>query len=59
MACAQLDITSAISSTVYFGYMAMAAWAFFLMTGSIGFFACLSFVNRIYSAIKVSDVQRV
>jgi hypothetical protein len=33
--------------------MAMAAWVFFLLTGSIGFVACLYFVNRIYGAIKV------
>lgn len=49
----KLDITAPISSLIYFGYMAMAAWGFFLLTGSIGFVATLTFVTRIYGAIKV------
>ncbi len=42
-----------MSSLLYFGYMTMIAFTFFLLTGSIGFVACLTFVRRIYSAIKV------
>jgi transmembrane 9 superfamily member 2/4 len=49
----KLEITAPISTMLYFGYMAMASWAFFLLTGSIGFVSCLAFVNRIYAAIKV------
>ena len=49
----KLEITAPISAMLYFGYMAMASWAFFLLTGSVGFVACLTFVNRIYAAIKV------
>jgi len=49
----KLEITATVSTVLYFGYMAMAAWVFFLLTGSIGFVACLTFVNRIYGAIKV------
>lgn len=49
----RLDITAPTSAILYFGYMAMASWGFFLLTGSIGFLACLTFVNKIYSAIKV------
>jgi transmembrane 9 superfamily protein 2/4 len=49
----KLDITAVGSVFLYFGYMAMAAWGFFLLTGSIGFVACLTFVNKIYGAIKV------
>jgi transmembrane 9 superfamily protein 2/4 len=49
----KLEITGFTSSLLYFGYMAMFAWVFFLLTGSIGFVACLTFVNKIYSAIKV------
>lgn len=36
-----------------FSLQAMASWGFFLLTGSIGFVACLTFVNKIYGAIKV------
>ena len=49
----QLEIELFVSSLLYFGYMAMIAFTFFLLTGSIGFIACLVFVRRIYSAIKV------
>jgi transmembrane 9 superfamily member 2/4 len=49
----KLEITQPISILLYFGYMAIASWIFFLLTGSIGFVASLTFVNRIYGAIKV------
>ena len=31
---------------------------FFLLTGTIGFFACFVFVQKIYSAIKVDQTER-
>jgi len=49
----KLEIELFVSSLLYFGYMAMIAFTFFLLTGSIGFVACLIFIRRIYSAIKV------
>jgi transmembrane 9 superfamily protein 2/4 len=49
----KLEIVGFTSTLLYFGYMAMIAWVFFLLTGSIGFVACLTFVNKIYTAIKV------
>ena len=49
----QLEITSFVSSLIYFGYMAIISLTFFLITGSIGFIVCLEFVRRIYGAIKV------
>lgn len=49
----RLEITSPISSLLYFGYMATASWGFFLLTGSIGFISTLFFVRRIFGAIKV------
>lgn len=52
-AAAQLEITSFVSSLIYFGYMAIISLTFFLITGSIGFLVCLEFVRRIYGAIKV------
>lgn len=33
--------------------MAMAAWVFFLLTGSIGFVSTLYFVSKIFSVVKV------
>lgn len=33
--------------------MALVSMVFFLTTGSIGFYACLWFVNKIYGSIKV------
>lgn len=49
----RLEITQPVSTFLYFGYMAMVSWGFFLLTGSIGFVSCLSFVTKIYSVIKV------
>jgi transmembrane 9 superfamily member 2/4 len=49
----RLEITSPISSLLYFGYMAAASWGFFLLTGSIGFVSTLLFVRKIFGAIKV------
>ena len=34
-------------------YMAIASYAFFTLTGTIGFFACWFFVRAIYGAVKV------
>lgn len=42
-----------VSTILYYGYMFMIAWCFFLMTGAIGFVSSLTFVNKIYGAIKV------
>ena len=36
----------------YFGYMAVASYAFTLMLGSIGFFSSLAFVRMIFRTIK-------
>lgn len=49
----KLNITGVVPTVLYFSYMAMVSITFALMTGSIGFFACLWFVRKIYGAIKV------
>ena len=36
----------------FFGYMLMAAYAAFIMLGTVGFISSLLFVRRIYRAIK-------
>ena len=54
-ACCLL-LTSSIfplQALLYFGYMFVATVVFFLLTGTIGFYACYWFVWKIFSAIKV------
>jgi len=38
---------------LYFGYMGMLSISIFLVTGTVGFFACLWFTRKIYGSIKV------
>ncbi|XP_051159040.1 transmembrane 9 superfamily member 2 isoform X2 [Leptopilina boulardi] len=49
----KLNIEDAISTFLYFGYTFIIVFLFFLLTGSIGFFACFWFVRKIYSVVKV------
>jgi transmembrane 9 superfamily protein 2/4 len=49
----KLNIEGIVPTVLYFAYMAMICITFFMLTGSIGFFACLWFVRKIYGAIKV------
>eukprot|EP00195_Chlamydomonas_chlamydogama_P006578 CAMPEP_0202903266 /NCGR_PEP_ID=MMETSP1392-20130828/23330_1 /ASSEMBLY_ACC=CAM_ASM_000868 /TAXON_ID=225041 /ORGANISM="Chlamydomonas chlamydogama, Strain SAG 11-48b" /LENGTH=640 /DNA_ID=CAMNT_0049590357 /DNA_START=131 /DNA_END=2053 /DNA_ORIENTATION=+ len=49
----KLDITKTVPMLMYFGYMLMASIAFFALTGTMGFYACLIFVRKIYSAVKI------
>jgi len=49
----KLEITKFVSALLYFGYMLVSALIFFLLTGTIGFYACYIFVWKIFSAIKV------
>ncbi|XP_058809280.1 transmembrane 9 superfamily member 2 isoform X2 [Phymastichus coffea] len=49
----KLNIEDATSTFLYFGYTMIMVYLFFLLTGSIGFFACLWFVRKIYSVVKV------
>jgi transmembrane 9 superfamily protein 2/4 len=42
-----------VAGFMYFGYSFLMATSFFVLTGSIGFYACLFFVRKIYSQIKV------
>lgn len=49
----KLEISGAVSTILYFGYTFLMVFLFFLLTGSIGFFACFWFVTKIYSVVKV------
>ncbi|KAG6512267.1 hypothetical protein ZIOFF_026022 [Zingiber officinale] len=49
----KLEITKLISGILYFGYMLIASYAFFVLTGTIGFYACFWFTRLIYSSVKI------
>ncbi|XP_065849339.1 transmembrane 9 superfamily member 8 [Euphorbia lathyris] len=49
----KLEITKLVSGVLYFGYMLIASYAFFVLTGTIGFYACLWFTRLIYSSVKI------
>ncbi|KAG1929226.1 Endomembrane protein 70 protein family [Pimephales promelas] len=49
----KLQIIGMASTILYFGYTSIMVLIFFIFTGTIGFFACYLFVNKIYSVLKV------
>lgn len=49
----RLNIEGVASTFLYFGYTFIIVFLFFLMTGTIGFFATFWFVRKIYSVVKV------
>ncbi|CAL5419364.1 unnamed protein product [Camellia sinensis] len=49
----KLEITKPVSGALYFGYMLIGSYAFFVLTGTIGFYACFWFTRLIYSSVKI------
>ncbi|XP_024396557.1 transmembrane 9 superfamily member 7 [Physcomitrium patens] len=49
----KLDITKVVSGILYFGYMLIISYSFFVLTGTMGFYACYWFVRTIYAAVKI------
>ncbi|KAI7801941.1 transmembrane 9 superfamily member 2 isoform X2 [Triplophysa rosa] len=49
----KLQLIGLASTILYFGYTMIMVLIFFIFTGTIGFFACFWFVNKIYSVLKV------
>jgi len=49
----KLHVIGFVGIAIYMGYMALAAFMFFLLTGSVGFLASLLFVRAIYGSIKI------
>ena len=45
--------TKFVSGLLFFGYMFLVCVAFFVLTGTIGYFACFMFVTKIYASIKI------
>ena len=48
----QLEIDNIISTMLYFGYTLVMVIGFWLLTGTIGFYATYFFVCKIYGAVK-------
>ena len=48
----QLNIVDFIPSLLYFGYTVVMVIGFWLLTGTIGFYATYFFICRIYAAVK-------
>ncbi|KAF5745490.1 putative Endosomal P24A protein precursor [Tripterygium wilfordii] len=49
----KMEITKLVSGILYFGYMIIISYAFFTLTGTVGFYACYWFVQKIYSSVKI------
>lgn len=49
----KLEITEFIPTLLYFGYTSIMVITFWLLTGTIGFYAAYFFVRKIYGAVKI------
>lgn len=49
----ELEITEFIPTLLYFGYTYLIAFTFWILTGTIGFYASYFFIYKIYSAVKI------
>lgn len=49
----KLEITEFIPTLLYMGYSSLMVITFWLLTGTIGFFAAYSFIRKIYGAVKI------
>jgi len=49
----KLEIDQFIPTLLYFGYTMLIVFSFWLLTGTIGFYASYMFIKTIYSQIKI------
>jgi transmembrane 9 superfamily protein 2/4 len=49
-----MSVEGFVPGLLYMGYMGLVAWAFFLLTGCIGFLATLVFNVRIYGSVRIA-----
>ncbi|XP_077991140.1 transmembrane 9 superfamily member 4-like [Glandiceps talaboti] len=49
----KLEIVDFIPSLLYFGYTFLMVFTFWILTGTIGFFAAYTFIRKIYAAVKI------
>ena len=52
---AQKEITDFIPTLLYFSYTFLIVFSFWLLTGTIGFYASYLFIKTIYSQIKIDQ----
>ena len=51
--CTKLEITDFIPTLLYFGYTFLFCLTFWIMTGTVGFYAAFFFIRKIYGSIKI------
>nr|XP_039252288.1 transmembrane 9 superfamily member 4-like [Styela clava] len=51
--CTQLEITAFIPTLLYFGYTFIIVLTFWILTGTIGFYASFMFIRKIYGQVKI------
>merc|ERR1712004_861471 len=49
----KLDIEEFVPTLLYFSYTLMMVVTFWLLTGTIGFYAAFFFIRKIYAAVKI------
>jgi transmembrane 9 superfamily protein 2/4 len=49
----KLVVTHKLTTLIYFGYMSLLSFGFFILTGTVGFLACLAFIRTIYGSVKI------
>lgn len=49
----KLEITEFIPTLLYLGYTGLMVITFYILTGTIGFFAAYGFIRKIYGAVKI------
>jgi len=49
----RLNMSGFVSGLIYFGYTFIMSLSFFVLTGTIGFYACFYFVKKIYGSVHL------
>lgn len=49
----KLEITEFVPTLLYVAYTGLMVLTFWLLTGTIGFYAAYAFIRKIYSAVKI------
>jgi len=51
--CTKLEIDEFVPTLLYFSYTTIMVVTFWLLTGTIGFYAAYAFIRKIYAAVKI------
>ncbi|XP_021746410.1 transmembrane 9 superfamily member 10-like [Chenopodium quinoa] len=49
----KLYVTKPVPALLFLGHMLIGSFAFFVLTGTVGFYACFCFTKLIYSSLKI------